>query len=1528
MIGAGLRSWSMRETTKVQSSRLEVEDGVNEDTESGAVSAVLSEDGGITVEEFPRVETEIVSRGGESSGDVEVEARGRREGGRSQLQAGEVITTLDLSVVGDRRPTDSSSDRRRGAARRFSLFHWFRGKGVGEISESNRHSSSSSSSLLVPSGGNKAANERATNQLHVTGKNVETASPNQGSTVDVAAANTVGRNSTTTLPQCNSLYSSSGSVDTNCSTATVHSFTFLHPGDLPSGLIDGVKSPSIQRRRFNRFRDFRKHSSAEDFGGSDRICAGSPSDGETAVDCHGEKEERKLLDEDRENGSAHSSTPYHYRSLPTSGKTADLAARKTNKVHVRGKRRAPDPPSYGSVAGETRNSNAVNQKSGNTGRRNKRRAPNPPSEATKTCDQSKRSDIQGVGERPQVISNDTLKLEGGLLLPTRFDLSEKKSIDMNHQASLDKKTSPLATTPLQQVQAPRPWYKRSNTTLSDRDCGSFRREVLKIPTLSKNRGGLEKTGRFSLHQEAQSSNSDSGDVGTFDKSFSRLNHFFGRTTERREQIESSRGQKRGDEKRRSNLSILTNISELDREAAAIVQEEQARNQAVVARSSGLFTDGSLADFDRPPSGDIISDMVSSSIEPQRKGTRALISKFNAISNITKVTVNATFFTKSSNQSGKIDVVRGEPVQSSNVNSRNSDRIVTKRLLYDGAEQVNETGVDISSINFFRRLEAADAAQTRDDIHLGSRRSAPGWEEKIKRYFPERTSADFQGHKVQTRKSTALGNNQRQSVRNDQVKRSEEKIVTEKYLPPNNVAEQHLSRADLKEMLIEMKHSLPKRPKPKSGVKSVPVSIGNDKVNVGKAQQRSTAIETSVKQGEGQGVRGMKPLMQDQQSRAISSSSNYVRSTTAVGKRDQQASSGPGIILEKTKVSSGVQTSANLRNVGNYTTRELSPMINRVRSSQKFESRKNEDANRVSSNLRKSPGRGTGLTRTTFQLIRPRDFASIEALKTEKTEAVKESGQNTYMNVIEDSLYANTVISPSKSNSNEAAGDGKTGSVGAAEEKINIVKDNKHENVRHYTASVVAQVKIPEESTQPEVTSTTVKNEEDGEIPISETNMNTLAINRLLRKLEGAIASGQHQQAAGLAKELAQLKIHCSVVRQRSEKTKESDVINVDMYIEDKLAHQGPIPLQLSLSTTVSELKKKVFGEFEIPVNVQRWIIGKNLADNDEFTLEALKAVDKSSIFLYLVAPDLQNDDCTRGDKIVAKEEITAPIEAPVEEQPREIEPIIEEEVEITPQEPTVEELKLKRYEHLMSLENTDVIPNSVPIECPICFAPYGPCEGVILRDCLHMFCRTCIANTIMYCEEAEVKCPFRDSEYTCESTLQEREIKALVTSEVYEQHLAKSVSQAENNAGNNAFHCKTPDCPGWCIYDDNVNVFQCPVCGVNNCLTCQAIHTNKNCREYQDEIRLLKETDQETKRTAAVLEEMVESGEALACPTCAVVLMKKWGCDWLRCSMCKTEICWVTRGPRWGPGGKGDTSGGCKCGENGVKCHPRCNYCH
>lgn len=46
---------------------------------------------------------------------------------------------------------------------------------------------------------------------------------------------------------------------------------------------------------------------------------------------------------------------------------------------------------------------------------------------------------------------------------------------------------------------------------------------------------------------------------------------------------------------------------------------------------------------------------------------------------------------------------------------------------------------------------------------------------------------------------------------------------------------------------------------------------------------------------------------------------------------------------------------------------------------------------------------------------------------------------------------------------------------------------------------------------------------------------------------------------------------------------------------------------------------------------------------------------------------------------------------------------------------------------------------------------------------------------------------------------------------------------------------------------------------------------------------------------------MLKRDEALRCPQCKVIVMKKWGCDWVKCSMCDTEICWVTKGFRWGP---------------------------
>ncbi|XP_062426751.1 sharpin isoform X2 [Rhea pennata] len=253
--------------------------------------------------------------------------------------------------------------------------------------------------------------------------------------------------------------------------------------------------------------------------------------------------------------------------------------------------------------------------------------------------------------------------------------------------------------------------------------------------------------------------------------------------------------------------------------------------------------------------------------------------------------------------------------------------------------------------------------------------------------------------------------------------------------------------------------------------------------------------------------------------------------------------------------------------------------------------------------------------------------------------------------------------------------------------------------------------------------------------------------------------------------------------------------------------------------------------------------------------------------------------------------------------------------------------RMKNFQQLLQMDKEMLVPNQEVLECLICYQQVAPGEGVLLRECLHNFCRDCLRQVINYSEEPEVACPFRDDSYACGSHLQEREIRALVSPEEYRRFLERSLVLAERRT-QNSFHCKTTDCRGWCIYEDSVNEFRCPICQALNCLLCKAIHEGKNCRQYQDDLQAQAQNDSAARQTNDMLQTLVQIGEAMHCPTCLIIVQKKDGCDWIRCTVCQTEICWVTKGPRWGPGGPGDTSGGCRCNVNGQRCHPRCQNCH
>lgn len=75
-----------------------------------------------------------------------------------------------------------------------------------------------------------------------------------------------------------------------------------------------------------------------------------------------------------------------------------------------------------------------------------------------------------------------------------------------------------------------------------------------------------------------------------------------------------------------------------------------------------------------------------------------------------------------------------------------------------------------------------------------------------------------------------------------------------------------------------------------------------------------------------------------------------------------------------------------------------------------------------------------------------------------------------------------------------------------------------------------------------------------------------------------------------------------------------------MYVEDKISHRGPFAIEVTQEQTVAELKEQVQEEFEIPTNVQRWILGKELASDDKATLKDHDITTEGCpVFLYLVA---------------------------------------------------------------------------------------------------------------------------------------------------------------------------------------------------------------------------------------------------------------------------------------------------------------------
>jgi RanBP-type and C3HC4-type zinc finger-containing protein 1 len=241
-------------------------------------------------------------------------------------------------------------------------------------------------------------------------------------------------------------------------------------------------------------------------------------------------------------------------------------------------------------------------------------------------------------------------------------------------------------------------------------------------------------------------------------------------------------------------------------------------------------------------------------------------------------------------------------------------------------------------------------------------------------------------------------------------------------------------------------------------------------------------------------------------------------------------------------------------------------------------------------------------------------------------------------------------------------------------------------------------------------------------------------------------------------------------------------------------------------------------------------------------------------------------------------------------------------------------------------ESGDIVVNTEPFDCSICFMPCAIGTGIVLRNCLHTFCFDCIRSHIMYSTDVQVTCPHMENEYSCDRFLQDRELRSFMNDDERQEFLKRSLTVAELTI-ENTIHCLTANCPGWCVLGkDNIEIFNCPVCHQANCLTCKTIHKSETCDDYLNSLTNYTVT-QADKMSKSEIDRLLANNMAMLCPKCWAIIEKNGGCDGMTCSLCKTPLCWATKGARWGPGGIGDYSGGCGCGRNG-KCVPQCQNCH
>ncbi|XP_018335072.1 titin homolog [Agrilus planipennis] len=903
--------------------------------------------------------------------------------------------------------------------------------------------------------------------------------------------------------------------------------------------------------------------------------------------------------------------------------------------HVKGKRKAPQPPTNNKTRDSTLSL-----------RRKKKLAPQPPTVSSgKIISALERLDTIEYADA-NVISNDSLKLDHGVLKPVTEHTSAA-SIYSTDSASSVKSEKPMEISPV----SPRPWYKRN-----------VNRESTFVPKKEP----FKIDNKYEPIQRVPESVNVSNNI---EENKSLKNDEITRSIK----IFGTNQSSKDDFKRKSGMTFLTNISELDREATEMIKKEQCQS-------------GELdpPPFMRPKQEE--AKNTDSWVSPKRKSAKDLIAKFNAITNVTKVTVNSTFFGSKEPGGAQKDnfkrdyfgrqlSVKDELLHQNKNNKKLSDKYFGK-IDQDEKKLIenNKTGIPLMKsesavIITTNKSDKKETPKTEhkswncpkcsiendywriichvcstikpyfDDLSIPSPKNNSLEKNKIEnlevRHFP--ASGSTYNSKYTPFKSgndtphferskTQIGFSALSKINHNKNKENKfSKSVSVDEQGAANTAEDNKreERERLKKVLIEMKNSLPKK-KNNVGKQNFRSSIIQEKAeNLYEDPKKTDNKELNLQPHENSSISTKLPvkvedkkvtstpsaaeakILKNDLALSANSNSNIIAKVTEDNALPQEKSAGIRIKLE-TKENTPIKI------------HELTQKQSVVQTDKKDQLVLNEAKKQNLSNDNRA------LNKTTQETEPLKEKVAEAFIKTTETiyENIKvRKADNLKPTKVSSAVQTNAVLRKfSPENTLDAAKDVKknpTYELLRPNDFANIYNekmDSRDEN--HIYANLIQNgslfLNMP-------------VNFEDIRNNVAN-NTDTLEIGRLLKRLELAIAKGELGEAANYARELAQLKVNCSVIRQKSEEEKataraEDKGFTIHMYVEDKISHRGPFPIKVKGSTKVSQLKLRVERDFEIPINVQKWIIGKQLASDDNATMNELNIYDEGSpLFLYLVAP--------------------------------------------------------------------------------------------------------------------------------------------------------------------------------------------------------------------------------------------------------------------------------------------------------------------